>query len=158
MAKLGDEAPRGHAGKVTPEEIARARGIVERQKYLEEQAAGEVIESYVAEALKYLVQSGDIAGFHWCAKLGELDMIGIDFLVLAEYNLCLPLQVKSSEKGRLQHIEDYGKYIPCIVVRRYSTIEEIAEQIMSALALSNRSLEAYLEKVVADAHTELMSA
>jgi hypothetical protein len=102
-------------------------------------------EKHVKRALKFLRANREIFHFHHARALGELDHIGIDFLVCPEsLSWMIPLQVKSSETGRVEHREKYGD-IPCVVLDHTMNIPQLSQVILEELGLFKDSL---IEKVV----------
>lgn len=108
---------------------------------------GERSENRVEEALQNLAACGEIHHYHRADPEGELDTQGIDFLVFPEPDWIIPLQVKSSVRGREEHLTEYGSQIPCIAVDLYSTPSELSEAILQELGLSVKFLEPVLELV-----------
>ena len=96
---------------------------------------GEWSEQLTAEALEFLRREEQIHYWLRAEYFGQLDQTGIDFLVWITSDSIVPLQVKSSEWGRQEHMEMYGDIVPhCIVVDTKDTVSILAEKIIMELA------------------------
>lgn len=90
---------------------------------------GQKSEQLFYEALRLMVQNGEIYCFYHTQSKDELDRQGIDFLVYTAPSRAIPFQVKSSEKGRKDHYTEHGPRIRCIVVDPFITTENLAQRI-----------------------------
>jgi hypothetical protein len=93
---------------------------------------GATSEDIVEEALKLLCSAREIFHYYRASPNGELDVMGIDFLVYPEANRIIPLQVKSSIIGARRHEEKHDQ-MPCIVVDHTLNISELSQVILRAI-------------------------
>jgi len=100
---------------------------------------GDTSEAVVEKVLRMMAGFDDIHHYHKARSGQELDMQGIDFLVFPESSWCIPLQVKSSERGKEKHQVELNSKIPCIVVNRPDTTY-IYEKLLEVLGLSTEGL------------------
>lgn len=124
----------------TPKAIADLKRI-RRYAYFLGIARGNRSEKRVEEALKLLAQNGEIFNYHKSVRDGENDRLGWDFLVAPQNNWLIPLQVKSSDTGLDEHVNEYGMRTPCVVVKEFMSLNVLAEKILIALSLSTKFLE-----------------
>lgn len=131
-----------------------------RRIYLFAEPEEEVVKGFrnedlAEEALKILRAAGHIYHFIRSRRWGELDANGIDFLVWPEYNWTVPLQIKSSETGRREHLSEYGETVPsCVVVEPFDTVSDLAGKILKELGLEVKPLEELLVKILWEANME----
>lgn len=109
---------------------------------------GDLSEQLVDEALQILMNVGEIHHYIPAERGGELDRQGIDCLVFPESDWAIPLQIKSSFRGRKEHYNRYGNRIPCIVVCLSVTPFELSGLILRELGLSVKPLEEFLMEVL----------
>jgi len=106
---------------------------------------GEDSEVRVEEALRSLIQRGEIFNYYRPPRDGEYYKNGWDFLVFPDDDWIIPLQVKSSDYGKQEHTNKYGLRIPCVVVKGYYSPREMEEIVLVALGISNKGLREILE-------------
>jgi len=81
----------------------------------------------------------------------RLDRRHIDFLVILEEGMNVPLQVKSSERGKRKFersCKQYGISIPVIVVHFGETIRSVIKQIVEKIKLVSSSVERSINRIV----------
>ncbi len=80
---------------------------------MESDDRGAKAEEAVKKALGIMEKERGINGFYQNKKNGEVDELGIDFLVYLKGGLILPIQVKASSKDnenrRLKHLKKHPK-------------------------------------------------
>ena len=115
----------------------------------EEIEKGFLNENLEEEALQILRETGHIFHYYRAEKRGDLDNIGIDFLVWLETGLIVPLQAKSSETGKQEHLFEYGHLVPhCIVVEPSDSALDLAERTLRELGLDIKSLQEFLIEAI----------
>lgn len=101
---------------------------------------GQKNEKRIKTALERLKKEGEIHDFYKTQRSGELDRRGIDFQIYPEADWLINLQVKSSELRRKEHVKDYGKTIPCVVVNDSMDDRQLAEEVKRILGLSIQAI------------------
>ncbi len=115
----------------------------------EEVEKGYRSEELEEEALKILREAGHIIHYLRAEKESELDRSGIDFLVWLETGLIAPLQVKSSARGRQEHLFEFGYLVPCcVVVEPSDTPVDLADKTLKELGLDIRPLHEFLIEAI----------
>lgn len=84
-----------------------------RTQYRRRIRKGFETEYRVLVALKAMYKQGKIDRYKYVKRLSEDDLNGIDFWVLCRRRW-VPLQIKSSEYGKMRHDREYP-HIPCII-------------------------------------------
>lgn len=103
-------------------------------------------EDRVERILQDLVKGDHIHHYYRSQREGELDIMGIDFLIYPDKDWCIPLQVKSSFLHRNEHINNHSD-IPCVVVQSKKSDTVLAEIILHELGLSLAGLVSALSEV-----------
>jgi len=125
----------------------------------EEIKKGVLNENLEEEALQSLREKGHIFHYFRAEKGGDLDSIGIDFLIWLKTGRILALQVKSSERGRQEHLFEYGYLVPhCIVVEPSDSVLDLVEKTLAELGLDIRPLEEVLEEIIREARNGSIEA
>ncbi|GEM_PF-6939616 len=98
-------------------------------------------EARVAEGLDFLISCGGIHDYYKSWRKGELDLRGVDFLIVPEpsYDHMIPLQVKSSLTGVREHRKI--SRIPCILAKHNIPLVLFAEELMQVMGLSTEFLK-----------------
>lgn len=89
-------------------------------------------ERKVACVLDKLKEDGEIFGYFWTKKNGELDRNGIDFLIMFRCGLAMALQIKSARSVVKRHYEKYPQ-IPCMVVEDRHKLRNVRRRIQSLI-------------------------
>jgi len=122
--------------KLSPREIQRNVNFVLFQEKLDAEAfafqKGIDAEDFVEEAILFLKSRGQVQWYHRCRRWGEVDLLGMDFLITFTVPAIVPLQVKNSETRKEEHIARYGDRIPCVVRHFFDDIEMMAGKILMA--------------------------
>jgi len=102
-------------------------------------------ESLVEETLMVMKETGHIHHYIQTDRRDKFDRAGIDFWIWPDKTHAIPLQVKSSAKGRREHLRRYGDTVPyCIVVNSPESLSDLAEKILCEIGLSVKFLEEVL--------------
>ena len=87
---------------------------------MESDDRGKRAEEAVRQALSIMEKEGVIAGYYKNKKCGEVDELGIDFLVYLRNGFILPIQVKAASKDnenrRVKHIKKHPRILFMIFV------------------------------------------
>ncbi|HZZ99360.1 MAG TPA: hypothetical protein VFK07_01475 [Candidatus Paceibacterota bacterium] len=103
-------------------------------------------EELVKETLEVMRETGHIHHYLRADRHSQLDRAGIDFLIWPDSSYAVPLQVKSSARGRIGHLKHRGDTVPCcIVVDSPESLSDLAEKILRELGLSTTALEEVLQ-------------
>lgn len=102
-------------------------------------------EERVMRALGILYQAQVIVNFIQSETNGQYDKQGIDILVFIDWDLCVPLQVKSSETGVQEHVEIQYSQIPVVLVEDSLTEEMLAVRLKGILGLDADFLQPYVD-------------
>lgn len=127
-----------------------------RGAYLAVVEVGDRSEDRAEEALRFLVQKGEIFNYERCQKNGENDRKQRDFLIFPGPDWIIPFQVKSSEARREDHISKHGTRIPCGVVRKHVAIDILAEEFLQDLGLSTKFLKKEIERAKSEPFNTLV--
>lgn len=95
---------------------------------------GKESEERTARALELLKERGMIVYFQRTPSWGTLDKMGIDFLIKVAGRAKIPMQVKSSNAGRSEHVSRRSN-VACLVVHDLLTTEELVHQIYKYIIL-----------------------
>ncbi len=129
MALGNRERYRNTALKLSKEEVQRHMD----SSALRALRKGHETEDFVKKAIDLLKYQGWIQWYLKSQRLDELDMLGVDFLLMFSATEIIPLQVKSSEMGKEKHIALHGNSIPCVVLYPHDTVDMMAMKIMMAI-------------------------
>lgn len=129
MALGNRERYRNTALKLSREEVQRHMD----SSALRALRKGHETENFVKKAIDLLKYQGWIQWYLKSERLDELDMLGVDFLLMFSATEIIPLQVKSSEAGKSKHVATYGDKIPCVVLYPHDTVEVMAMKILMAI-------------------------
>jgi len=112
-----------------------ARGIA--SEAMVEQA----LQTIDKKSLKGLISR--VVGFIHATRHSELDKQHIDFLIMLENGYEIPLQVKSSDRGRRKFERKsttYRRFIPVVVVKLGEAIESIINKVTECIRLAANKL------------------
>lgn len=74
-------------------------------------------ENRVASVLEYLTEEGYLRGYRKTRPSSKADKRGVDFYLFTDGSR-IPLQVKSSNMGRVKHLHyEFPTFVPCVVGR-----------------------------------------
>lgn len=125
-----------------PPVLRRSRRITLINKKTEEEIKkGQRSEDLVEEALQILFDQKKILWFLRSDWGDKYDDFGIDFLIWLETNVTVPLQVKSSRRGKEEFLAINDMVRCCVIVRPCDTSGVLAEKILEELGLSTKFLE-----------------
>lgn len=104
-------------------------------------------EDRVEVALIRLRKHGLIYRYYRSVAFGDLDSLGVDFIVWSTFKNHHLLQVKSSEEGRAYHKIKHGDGIPCVVADKSLSTVDVARKILQELELSTSIFEKLVENM-----------
>jgi hypothetical protein len=91
-----------------------------------------------------------IKGFIWAQRHSRLDKNHVDFLISLEGDKKLPLQVKSSERGKKKFerfCRSHGLFIPVIVVHAGEAIESVIKRIVEKINMAMSYLRRQADRI-----------
>jgi hypothetical protein len=111
---------------------------------MESDDRGRKAEEAVAQVLAIMIKNGLMAGFYQNKRHGEVDELGIDFLVYLKNGFILPIQVKAASKDNenrcAKHLKKHP-HVPFVIfvnlelykVRPEKVLDSIMNEIESFL-------------------------
>jgi len=112
---------------------------------MESDDRGKRAEGAVKEALDLMVKEKTIAGFHQNKKCGEVDELGIDFIVYLKCGLIMPIQVKAASKDnenrRQKHLKKHP-FVPFMIFVNLELYKVRPEKVLDCIV---KEIEGFLK-------------